>query len=161
NTIGEGANEVLKAFIALVGMREIGEGLKSTLEGMKRPGSFLPTLWSFTRDHFGKLVKVPTVPVATPMLRPMGSSLSRRVARFGARVGGLRCGTGEAVRENHSPRGRAADAASPLFPPACPFPRGDLPKPLGRAPPAERSAAELSLCMANRRFDESLHALSS
>ena len=29
NTIGEGANEVLKAFIALVGMRDIGEGLKS------------------------------------------------------------------------------------------------------------------------------------
>ena len=28
NTIGEGANEVLKAFIALVGMRDIGEGLK-------------------------------------------------------------------------------------------------------------------------------------
>ena len=54
NTIGEGANEVLKAFIALVGMREIGKGLKSTLEGLKRPGTFLPTFWSFTRDHLGK-----------------------------------------------------------------------------------------------------------
>ena len=32
NTIGEGANEVLKAFIALVGMRDIAEGLKGTLE---------------------------------------------------------------------------------------------------------------------------------
>src|SRR5581483_8505012 len=37
NTIGEGANEVLKAFIAMVGMRDIAEGLKSTLEGLKRP----------------------------------------------------------------------------------------------------------------------------
>ena len=47
NTIGEGANEGLKAFIALVGMRDVGEGLKGTLEGLKRPGSFLPTLWGF------------------------------------------------------------------------------------------------------------------
>ena len=44
NTIGEGANEVLKAFIALVGMRDIGEGLKGTLDGFKRPGSSADTL---------------------------------------------------------------------------------------------------------------------
>src|SRR5208337_1342167 len=49
NTIGEGANEVLKAFIALGGMRDIGVGLKSTLDGLKRPGTFVPTLWNFTR----------------------------------------------------------------------------------------------------------------
>src|SRR5579875_420850 len=71
NTIGEGANEVLKAFIALVGMREIGEGLVSTLEGLKRPGTFLPTFWSFTRDLFGKVVTAPAVPVKNAMLRPM------------------------------------------------------------------------------------------
>ena len=45
NTIGEGANEVLKAFIALVGMRDIGEGLKSTRDGLIKAGTFLPTLW--------------------------------------------------------------------------------------------------------------------
>ena len=37
NTIGEGANEVLLAFIAVVGMRDVGLGLKSTLEELKRP----------------------------------------------------------------------------------------------------------------------------
>src|SRR5262249_28646463 len=47
NTIGEGANEVLKSFIALVGMRDIGEGFKATLAGLKRPTRFLPTLWRF------------------------------------------------------------------------------------------------------------------
>ena len=46
NTIGEGANEVLKAFIALVGMRDIGEGLKSTpWRDSRSPATFLPTLW--------------------------------------------------------------------------------------------------------------------
>src|SRR5207253_4330164 len=68
NTIGEGANEVLKAFIALVGMRDIGEGLKATLDGLKRPGSFLPTFWNFTRGHLGRMIQTPTVPVATAML---------------------------------------------------------------------------------------------
>src|SRR6185312_17179149 len=71
NTIGEGANEVLKAFIALVGMRDIGEGLKATLEGLKRPSTFLPTFWTFGREHFGQMVRTLTVPVVTPMLRPM------------------------------------------------------------------------------------------
>ena len=53
NTIGEGANEVLKAFIALVGMRDVGEGFKSTLEeafeaGLCRAGS-CRLLWRFGR----------------------------------------------------------------------------------------------------------------
>ena len=39
NTIGEGANEVLKAFIALVGMRDVGEGFKATLDGLKSPST--------------------------------------------------------------------------------------------------------------------------
>ena len=81
NTIGEGANEVLKAFIALVGMRDIGEGLKSTLEGLKKPGTFLPTLWKFSRAHLGQLVQSPAVPVASPMLRPIAAGLARRVSR--------------------------------------------------------------------------------
>ena len=86
NTIGEGANEVLKAFIAMVGMRDIAVGLKDTLDGLKKPSSFLPTLWGFSRDHFGRLVRTPVIPVANPMLRPMADSLGRRVARFGRTV---------------------------------------------------------------------------
>jgi acyl-CoA dehydrogenase family protein 9 len=161
NTIGEGANEVLKAFIALVGMREIGEGLKSTLEGMKRPSSFLPTLWTFSRDHFGKLVKVPTIPVATPMLRPMGQSLSRRVARFGRTVERLLIVNREAVLEKQYLQERVADAVIAVVTSACTLSRWDRSEAVGRATPSERSAAELYLRMANRRFDESLRALSS
>jgi alkylation response protein AidB-like acyl-CoA dehydrogenase len=161
NTIGEGANEVLKAFIALVGMREIGEGLKSTLEGLKRPGSFVPTLWGFTREHVGRLFKVPTVPVATPMLRPMGQSLSRRVARFGRTVEWLLVAHRESVLEKQYLQERVADAAIALVTSACTLARWDRSESLGRATPAERSAAELSLRMANRRFDESVRALSA
>ena len=63
--IGEGANEVLKAFIALVGMRDVGEGLKSTLEGLKRPARFVPTLWRFGRERMARLAIPPRVPVAS------------------------------------------------------------------------------------------------
>src|SRR5262249_51221552 len=37
NTIGEGANDVLRSFIALVGMRGVGEKLKQVLEAMQTP----------------------------------------------------------------------------------------------------------------------------
>ena len=37
NTIGEGANDVLKAFIAVVGMRGVGEHLKGVLTALREP----------------------------------------------------------------------------------------------------------------------------
>src|SRR6185503_17493937 len=62
NTIGEGANEVLKAFIALVGMRDIGEGFKTTLEGLKSPSRFVPTLGRFLGERLALRTRVPNVP---------------------------------------------------------------------------------------------------
>jgi alkylation response protein AidB-like acyl-CoA dehydrogenase len=160
NTIGEGANEVLKAFIALVGMRDIGEGLKSTLEGLKRPGTFLPTFWNFTRSHFAQMVRTPRIPVASPMLRPMAESLARRVARFGRTVERLLIAHREAFLEMQYHQERVADAAIALVTSACTLSRWDRSEALNRATPAERSAAELYLRMANQRFDESWRALS-
>ena len=160
NTIGEGANEVLKAFIALVGMRDIGEGLKTTLDGLKSPGTFLPTFWNFTRGHFGRMVRTPAVPVAASMLRPMAESLSRRVARFGRNVERLLIANREAILDRQYIQERVADAAIALVTSACTLSRWDRSEALNQTTPAERSAAELYLRMANRRFDESLRALS-
>jgi alkylation response protein AidB-like acyl-CoA dehydrogenase len=159
NTIGEGANEVLKAFIALVGMRDIGEGLKTTLTGLKRPGTFFPTLWSFTRDYLGRRVSVPVVPVATPMLKPMAENLARRVARFGRTVEWVLMTHREAVLERQYVQERIADAAIALVTSACTLSRWDHSLVQSRATPPEQSAAELYLRMANRRFDDALRAL--
>ena len=159
NTIGEGANEVLKAFIALVGMRDIGEGLKTTLDGLKHPGTFLPTFWNFTRNHLGRMVQTPTVPVATSMLRPMAEALARRVARFGRTVERLLIAQREAILDRQYIQERVADAAIALVTSACALSRWDRSEALKQTTPAERSAAELYLRMANRRFDESLRAL--
>jgi alkylation response protein AidB-like acyl-CoA dehydrogenase len=159
NTIGEGANEVLKAFIALVGMRSIGEGLQATLAGLKRPSSFLPTFWQFTRDHLGQLIRTPAVPVSTPMLRPMADALGRRVARFGRVVESLLMAHRESILERQYIQERIADAAIALFTSACTISRWDRSESLGGTLPMERSAAELYLRMANRRFDDALRAL--
>ena len=161
NTIGEGANEVLKAFIALVGMREIGEGLKSTFDGLKRPSTFLPTFWDYTRDHIRKMASVPVVPVASPMLRPMAQALGRRVSRFGRTVERMLITHREAMLDRQYHQERLADAAIALVTSACTLSRWDRSESLGQASTAERSAAELYLRMANRRFDDSLRALHS
>jgi acyl-CoA dehydrogenase family member 9 len=160
NTIGEGANEVLKAFIALVGMRDIGLGLKGTLDGLKKGSTFLPTLWTFGRARLGRLVRAPVVPVATPMLRPIGEALARRVSRFGRTVERVIVSHREAVLDRQYVQERIADAAIALVTAACTLARWDRSLVTGKATPADEAAAELYLRMANRRFDDSLRALS-
>jgi alkylation response protein AidB-like acyl-CoA dehydrogenase len=159
NLIGEGANEVLKAFIALVGMREVAEGLKGTLDGLKKPGTFLPTLWHFTRDRMGRMIRTPVIPVRSSMLRPMAESLGRRIARFGRTVDRLLIANREAILERQYIQERVADAAIALVTSACTLSRLDAAIVSKRATAQERTAAELYLRMANRRFDESMRAL--
>ena len=159
NTIGEGANEVLLAFIAVVGMRDVGLGLKSTLEGLKRPGSFLPTLWSFSRDHMRRVVSMPSVPVVTPALRPVATALARRVARFAGAVERVLMTHREAVLRRQLILERIAWAAISLVTAACTLARLDAQLAAKSDGPGDREAAELYLRMAFRRCDESLHAL--
>src|SRR5947208_2489077 len=63
NLIGEGANDVLKAFIALVGMRGVGEQLKGVLDAVYNPIKERGTLWKFVRDQVGSRLSTPEVPV--------------------------------------------------------------------------------------------------
>jgi acyl-CoA dehydrogenase family protein 9 len=83
NTIGEGANEVLKAFIAVVGMRGVGEALRGVLSAMKNPLKEFSTLWAFSRSQLGARFTTPTVPVQSPALTGAAASLSGLVRDFG------------------------------------------------------------------------------
>ena len=125
NTIGEGANEVLLAFIGVVGMRDVGLGLKSTLEGLLRPRSFLPTLWSFSREHMGRMIRPPAVAVSTPMLRPLADSLARHVARFARSVERVLMRHREAVLMRQLVLERIASAAIALVTASCTLARLD------------------------------------
>src|SRR5262249_26490472 len=67
NLFGEGANDVLRAFIALVGMRGVGEQLKGVLEAYhNREWS---RLWHFGRSQVEARLSVPEVPVRSAALR--------------------------------------------------------------------------------------------
>lgn len=159
NTIGEGANEVLLSFIALVGMREVAEGLKATLEGLKSPGRFVPTAFSFAGRHLKSLVRSPTVPVVTPMLRPAAHGLARRVGLFGRVVERVLITHREAVLDRQLILERIADAAIALTTSACTLARIDAQLSLHAARDDERAAAELYLRMAGKRFDDALRGI--
>ncbi len=67
----------------------------------------------------------------------------------------------EAVLDRQYIQERIADAAIALVTAACTLSRWDLSITRNQTTPAERTAAELYLRMANRRFDESLKALNN
>jgi len=159
NTIGEGANEVLKAFIALVGMRDIGEGFKLTLDGLKSPSRFVPTLWRFSSERLARLARTPNIPVVSPALRPAASALARRVSRFAWDVERCLIKHREAILEKQYIQERIADAAIALVTSACTLARIDHAMASGKATELDRTSADLYLRMANRRFDQALRGL--
>lgn len=159
NQIGEGANEVLKAFIALVGMRDVGEGFKSTLEDLKRPATVVPTLWRFGRDHAAKLVKGVEVPVVSESLRPAAHELGKRVGRFGRAVERALMRYKEAILDAQYAQDRISDAAIALYTASCTLARLDRELATRSATELDRASGELYLLMANRRFDQALRDL--
>jgi acyl-CoA dehydrogenase family member 9 len=155
NQIGEGANEVLKSFIAMVGMRDVGMGLAATLGGLKRPGTFFPTLWSFGRSHASRFVARPEVPVKSPNLLASARGLAHRVKTFGWTVEKVLIKYKEAVLEAGYVHERIADAAIALTSSACTLARLDL----GEPDEARRAAGEYYLKMAARSFDRAIAEL--
>lgn len=159
NTIGEGANEVLKAFIALTGMRDIAEELKSTLDGFKSPTRFVPTLFRFGGKRLARIASTPQVPVVSTELLGDADGLSRRVGRFARAVERTLVKHREAVLDRQYLQERIADAVIALTTSACTLARLDRQLSTRTGSESERAAARLYLRMANRQFDQALQAL--
>lgn len=159
NTIGEGANEVLKAFIALVGMRDVGEGLKTTMEGLKSTSKFLPTVWRFGRERLLRFARPAHVPVRSSALRPSADALARRVSRFAWAVERVLVKHRETVLDRQYIQERIADAAIALTTASCTLARLDREVSTNTGTQAGRLAGELYLRMANRSFDRALFDL--
>jgi alkylation response protein AidB-like acyl-CoA dehydrogenase len=68
NTIGEGANDVLRAFTALVGMRDVGLELKGVLDAISYPLGNLTRLGRFAGRKMGSLLVAPSVAVRSTEL---------------------------------------------------------------------------------------------
>lgn len=164
NQIGEGANEVLKCFIAMVGLRDVGMGLKAIADSLQHPSKAVPKIWNFGTTYLSRWISKPAIPVQSEELSEAGEELAGRVARF------ARTCEGTLIAHRHDPNAfldrqlvqeRLADAAIALVTSACCLSRLDAQLADDSATPAERASAQLYLRMAARRFDQSIAELRS
>lgn len=176
NMIGEGANDVLKAFIAVVGMRGVGENLKGVLAALKNPLKDFGTLWNFGRSHLTARFSSPEIPVQNASLRKEAQELAARVGEFGLAVidtlkhfrkKALQNGNGahdeelqimQVVLKSQYMQERLSDAACDLYASSCSLARLDQLLGLGKDD-RETQAGRYFLTLANRRIKQNLAAL--
>src|SRR5690349_7922599 len=87
NQIGEGANEVLTSFIALVGMRGPGMEFKEIYDTMMKPSrDGMSKAWAAGKNRLGATIRVPDVPVQSEQMRAHARQLGRLIWRFNVAV---------------------------------------------------------------------------
>jgi len=125
NMIGEGANDVLRVFIALVGMRDVGMELKGILDAIKSP------LGNFTKIGGFAGRRIATM-LSSPEVRVRNSSLDEDAGRIGALTGLLGSNVErllrryqESVLDRQYLLARIADAASEIYVSGCVLSRLD------------------------------------
>ncbi|HUE74629.1 MAG TPA: acyl-CoA dehydrogenase family protein [Pirellulaceae bacterium] len=119
NTIGEGANDVLRAFTALVGMRDVGLELEGVLKAFYAPLGGLGRLSRFAGRKLGSLLVAPSVPVRSSELEGDASQLGRLVGALGGSVERLLIKHQKEIVDQQLPLGRIADAATEIYVSAC------------------------------------------
>lgn len=119
NTIGEGANDVLRVFTGLVGMRDVGLELKAVRDALAAPLSGLGVLGRFTGRRLGAWLVDPEVPVPDPRLEEEARTLARLIGQFGKQVQRLLIQHQESIVDRQHLVGRIADAAIELYVSTC------------------------------------------
>ena len=119
NMIGEGANDVLRAFVALVGMRDVGLELQSVVAAFKRPIKHFGKISDFVGRRFESLFRPPEITVAHAELEPDGQRLGKLVARFSSNVERLLRVHRESIVDQEYQLGRVGEAAIELYVSAC------------------------------------------
>jgi alkylation response protein AidB-like acyl-CoA dehydrogenase len=125
NQIGEGANEVLMSFMALVGMRGPGLRMKEMADAAKHPWSARGVLGRFLVDSLGSRFNVPAVPVQSTELKRPARRLGTLIRRLGAAVQWTLIRYREEVVERQLVQERIAWLAMELFATACALSRWD------------------------------------
>lgn len=114
NMIGEGSNEVMRAFIGAVGMRDVGVQLKSYLDTLKNPILNAKLLSPMFAQLFRRL-QIPTIPIKSSLLQPQALALGKAVRRFGYAVMKLLAHYREGIIEKQLELERIADSAMALY----------------------------------------------
>jgi acyl-CoA dehydrogenase family member 9 len=117
--IGEGANDVLRAFTALVGMRDVGLELESILHAIRAPWSQLGKLSQFAGKKIGTFLTGPTVQVRSPELEPDAAALGWLIHALGGNVERLLATHQREIVDQQHLLGRVANAATELYVSAC------------------------------------------
>ena len=120
NMIGEGANDVLRAFIiGLYGMRDVGLELKGVLDALMNPFGNLGKLGGFASRRIGGLFEPHNVAVRSAALQDEAANLGKLIATFGSNVERLLRRYQESIFDRQYQLGRMADAAIELYVSSC------------------------------------------
>jgi alkylation response protein AidB-like acyl-CoA dehydrogenase len=166
NQIGEGANDVLRAFIAAVGMRGVGLELLDVLKAVKNPFAGAGKLLKFGKDQLSARFTTPDVPVRSANLKAEAGRLGKLVRDFGLAVQWVlrHCGSEEVFLRSQYLQERIAEAASDLYASACVLSRLDSLAAQGNGNPVEvhreEQVGKYFLKLADRRIRQHLAALS-
>ncbi len=119
NMIGEGANDVLRAFVALVGMRDVGLELKGVLDALSNPLKHFSKIGGFAGRKLESLFRSPEVRVHNSELQPDAEQVGRSVAALGSNVERLLRTYREEIVDKQYQLGRIADAVIELYVSGC------------------------------------------
>jgi len=109
NLIGEGANDVLRCFNCMVGLRNVGKELQEIL---KRPWRAVG-LWK----------TAPAIPVKHSVLQTPAGTLSKQIARFARACNSALIKYRESIIDHEFVQGRIGDLGTELFHMSCVYSR--------------------------------------
>src|SRR2546421_4576368 len=158
NQIGEGSNEVLTSFIALVGMRGPGMEFKEIYDTMLKPTrqGGIGKAWNAGMSRLGATMRIPDVPVCSSELRSFANQLGRLIWRFNLAVNKSLIRYREPILDMQLVQERISGAAMDLFASTAVLSRWDSEIQLGQgngeSPRQKNTAAELFLRQSFRRI---------
>ena len=120
NQIGEGANDVLRAFTALVGMRDVGLELEGVAKGLGNPfGGGFGRVARFAGRRLGSMLLPPTIRVSSPALEGDAEQIASVLKSFGTNVEKALAKYQLEIVDRQYQLGRLADVAIELYVSIC------------------------------------------
>jgi alkylation response protein AidB-like acyl-CoA dehydrogenase len=163
NLVGEGANDVLRAFIAMVGIKPVADHLLKVRDALSHPFRDLGTLLSFGGKQIKARFTTPDVPVRSSKLRGHARDLSARVRDFSLAVQSALMKHKEQILFRQYVQERLADASCELYASACTLARLDHLLTMSNGNPDEVgcdvAAGRHFLYLSDRRVRQCLAAL--
>lgn len=157
NSIGEGSNDVLRAFIGLVGMRDVGMKFKAVVDSLSRPVDGILKALGLGKDSLRKFFVTPRVPLQSAELQGEASGLGERVRQFGLAVQRLIVHYKQDVMDEQLELNRIAEAAMAIYGVTAVLGRLDAALGAGKASPAELATGKYYCKLAFETFDLNLN----